>query len=58
MDERNNYVVLGLDNYNAMRDRLAVLEDENTRLRIALDSAVASHQEIQERIAAEESPDD
>ncbi len=50
--------MLGLDNYNAMRDRLAVLEDENTRLRIALDSAVASHQEIQERIAAEESPDD
>lgn len=54
MNDHDNYAVIGLSHYNAMRDRLAVLEYENANLRASLDSAVASHLEVQARIAQED----
>lgn len=50
MDELNNYTVIGLDNYNALRDELAVLRYENQNLHSALDNAVASNMDLQDRI--------
>ena len=50
MNDADNYAVIGLTHYNAMRDRLAVLEYENANLREALDNAVTSHQQVQERL--------
>lgn len=54
MNDAENYAVVGLTHYNDMRDRLAVLEYENQNLRDALNSAVASHQEIQERVSEDD----
>ena len=54
MNDAENYAVIGLSHYNAMRDRLAVLEYENANLRASLDNAVASHLEVQARIAQED----
>ena len=53
MNDRDNYGVIGLEHLFAMRDELVMLRHENRQLRTALDSAVASHQEVQERIAQE-----
>lgn len=54
MDDRDNYAVIGLIHYDALISELAVLRHENQQLRQALDSAVAKHQEVQERIAAQD----
>ena len=54
MNDAENYAVVGLTHYNDMRDRLAVLEYENRNLRDALTNAVASHQEIQERVSGDD----
>lgn len=60
MDEANNYSVIGLDNYNAMRDELAVLRYENEQLRADNDALrltnediAAKHAEVQEFIQKE-----
>ena len=53
MNDRDNYGVIGLEHLFAMRDELVMLRHENRQLRTALDNAVASHQEIQERLAQE-----
>lgn len=58
MNDHDNYAVIGLSHYNEMRDRLAVLEYENANLRTSLDSAVAKHLEIQQRITENEEQED